>query len=296
MRHATSWIIVVFGCLCAALADEPDRTIEVWPGLAPGETTRVPGEALPQRAGENPPAMRIAKITQPLLEVYEPPAEKRNGMAVLILPGGGYNYVVKDKEGAEPARWLNGLGIAGFVLRYRTKDTSELPPWQRPLQDAQRAISLLRANAAQWKLNPQRIGILGFSAGGHAAALAATRFDERAYEPQDLVDKVSCRPDFAMLRYSGYLWNPQTGKLADELRISSRTPPTFLVHAHDDRVTPLSSVYFYAALKLAGVPAELHIYQTGGHGYGIRPVSGANIHTWPQRAEVWLSLLSTAGD
>jgi acetyl esterase/lipase len=271
-----------------AVAAEEPRRIDVWNGPPPGETQLSTGETLPRRPNEDPPATRIGKITQPQLEVYEPAADKRTGVGVIILPGGGYNYVVQDKEGSEAARWLNDLGATGFVLRYRTKtDETKDAPWKRPVQDAQRAISLLRARAVDWKLDPHQIGIMGFSAGGQAAAIAVTGFDRRAYAAADDVDQQSCRPDFAMLIYPWNLWDAKTGNLMSEIQITANTPPTLLVHTHDDNSSSLGSVYFYAALKQHKVPAELHVYEAGGHGYGLRPVAGTTIHTWPIPAEAW---------
>ena len=289
MTTARALLWVCLACRAGSnplAAREPDRVVDLWPGPAPGESTRQPGDVLPRRPDEDPPATRITNITQPLLEIYEP--AQRNGAAMLILPGGGYNYVVQDKEGSEAAAWLNGLGITGCVLRYRTKDGSDRPPWERPVQDAQRAVSLLRSRAADWELDADQIGILGFSAGGQAAALVATRFQQRAYAAGDDIDSASCRPDFALLVYPWQLVNVDTGNLKDELTVTSGTPPTFLVHAHDDSASSLSSVLLYAALKEHGVAAELHIYETGGHGYGLRPVADSDVDTWPSRAEEWL--------
>jgi acetyl esterase/lipase len=289
-----SWTrLLVFGVSCALACDaaparEPDRLVDLWPGPAPGETTRHTGDTLPARPDENPPATRITNITQPQLEIYDPETPQHTGAAVLILPGGGYNYIVRDKEGSEAAEWLNRLGITGCVLRYRTKDGSDRPPWQRPLQDGQRAVSLLRSHAVDWKLDSHKIGILGFSAGGQAAALVATRFDHRAYDDADDIDAASCRPDFSLLVYPWQLVDADTGKLRDEMTVTPQTPPTFLVHAHNDSSTSLSSVLFYAALKQHNVAGELHIYETGGHGYGLRPVEGSQVATWPGRAEAWL--------
>lgn len=273
----------------AAADDGAIRLVEIWPGLPPGEQSLSRGEALPTRANENPPATRIAKITEPLLEVYEPPEGKGIGTAVVILPGGGFRYVVRDKEGSEAARWLNGLGISAFVLRYRTSDTSELPAWQRPVQDAQRSLRLLRAQAAKWKVDPRRIGLLGFSAGGQVAARVTTHFDKPAYARRDKIDETSCRPDFSLLIYPWNLWDAGRSRLIDGVDPGRETPPTFLVHAHDDSSSSLGSVYFYAALKAHDVPAELHVYRNGGHGYGLRPVEGSDIHTWPLRAAGWLA-------
>ena len=279
-----------------AAAREPDEVIDIWPGRAPGESSRATGEALPRRANEDPPATRVRGITRPQLHVFKPSVATRNGAAVLIFPGGAYNYVVTDKEGSEAADWLNGLGVTAFVVHYRTKtagDSSQhdatLPPWsERPLQDGQRALSVVRRQAARWRLAPDRIGVLGFSAGGQAAALVTTRFDHRAYEPLDDTDDTSCRPDFSMLIYPWRLIDESTGSLDECLILSKNTPPTFFVHAHNDSATPLASVLMYVALKRHRVSAELHIYATGGHGYGMRPVPKSNVDTWPSRAADWL--------
>ncbi|MFN0197477.1 MAG: alpha/beta hydrolase [Planctomycetaceae bacterium] len=276
-------------------AREPDEIIDIWPDFAPGETTRETGTALPSRPNDNPPATRIKDITRPQLHVFKPSAEKQNGTVVLIFPGGGYNYVVVDKEGSEAAEWLNSLGITGIVVYYRTKaePTSKRDPSlpdhaERPLQDGQRAIGLIRKRAGDRGIKADRIGVLGFSAGGQAGAFVTTRFADRAYDPLDDVDEVSCRPDFAMLLYPWNLYDEKTETLAKSVTITENTPPTFLVHTHDDGVTSLSSVMLYAALKKQGINSELHIYQTGGHGYGLRPVENSEVDTWPARAGDWL--------
>jgi acetyl esterase/lipase len=274
-----------------ATCAEPTLTVNLWPGMAPGETTPSTGVTLPRRENETPPATRIGKITQPQLDRYEPLQKDRTGAAVLIFPGGGYNYVVVDKEGSEIASWLNDLGITAFVVRYRTKDGStDRPVWERPLEDAQRAVSLVRSRAEEWKLDPKRIGVIGFSAGGQAAALVSTHAEQRSYPPMDKVDEFSCRPDFTLLVYPAWLVKAGTVTLEDFVPVSKTTPPAFLVHAHDDSVTPLSSVAYYTALKQHGVPAELHIYASGGHGYGLRDVAGSNVSSWPEKAEHWLKL------
>ena len=267
-------------------AEPAPRTMKIWPSLAPGETTDLPGTPLPKRAGEEPPATRVGEITQPTLEVFEPAEPPRAKTAVLICPGGGYNYVVTDKEGSEAAQWLNSLGATAYVLRYRTKTKDAKEHWRRPLQDAQRAMSLLRGGSVEPKF--ERVGILGFSAGGQLAALVATRSAEREYPPVDKVDEQSCRPDFAMLIYPWQLYEPATGKLIPQLTVTATTPPTFLVHTDDDSSTSLGSAFFYAALKQQKVPAELHIFRNGGHGYGLRPVAGSRVHTWPVSAAAWL--------
>lgn len=286
----------IFICLLLTLglsvseAREPDSIIDLWPSLPAGETTKNTGETLPRRPNENPPATRVKDITFPRLFVYQPPKENRNGTAVIVFPGGGYNYVVMDKEGSEVADWLNPFGVTVFVAHYRTKrEKNETDPWIRPLQDGQRAVSLVRSRAKEWNVDPGTIGVIGFSAGGQCAALVTTRFAERQYKPVDDVDRVSCRPDFSLLLYPWQLVDSD-GELRDFVTITPETPLTFLAHTHDDPVTSLSSIEFYRQLKKHQIPAALHIYSNGGHGYGMRPVEGSDVDTWPDRATEWLRL------
>jgi acetyl esterase/lipase len=276
---------------------QPPKIIELWSGLAPGETTRDQGKPLPARPDEKPPATRLADVTSPHLSVHLGQAGKVPKPAFVICPGGGFRYTVVDKEGSEPAEWLNAQGIAAFVLRYRTIPTQpkveERPadPWTRPLTDAQRAIRLIRSQARELGIDPQRVGILGFSAGGHVAALVATASAAAGPSDQpspDAIDQEDARPNFAMLIYPAYLYDDKSEKLVDRVQASASTPPCFLVHTHDDSLTSLGPTYFYAALKAHKVPAELHIFQRGGHGYGIREVAGANVHTWVEPARHWI--------
>jgi len=283
-------------------ARQPDALVTLWEGMAPGESTNNPGNELPRRPNENPPATRVTGITQPAIEVYyatdlDLKNDQSKRPVLLIFPGGAYNYVVRDKEGSEIAAWANKLGITACVLRYRTKREGDTEHWRRPLQDAQRAIRYIRTHATEWKVDPDRIGVIGFSAGGQLAALTATRFDTNEYEPSTTIDSViggekpesmvSCRPDYAMLLYPWQLVGNEVA-LKEEFSVTKNTPPTFLVHTHDDSQTSLSSIAFYIALKKLKIPAELHIYETGGHGYGLRPVDQSNITTWPDRGEDWL--------
>jgi acetyl esterase/lipase len=209
---------------------------------------------------------------------------------VLITPGGGYNLLAWDLEGEEVAGWLNSIGVAGIVLKYRVPRRPDTPRDAAPPQaqmDAQRAMSVVRARAGEWGLDPKRIGMLGFSAGGHLTAWTATNFDKRAYEPLDETDRVSCRPDFAVLVYPAYLVPKGKDELAPDIRVSKETPPVFFAHAGDDGVSADNSIVMYRALKKAGVPAELHVYATGGHGFGLRP-SDKPCSTWPQRCGEWM--------
>jgi acetyl esterase/lipase len=261
-------------------------TFDVWPGQAPGETGQIGPEKVEQKAGRIPVTL-ITNVTKPTLTVYKPPADKDTGAAVIICPGGAYAVLAIDLEGQEVARWLNSIGVTGIILKYRVPVRRDTPRYLPPLQDAQRAIGLARSKARDWKIDPHRIGILGFSAGGNLAAFACTRFDERAYEAIDDVDKVSCRPDFGVAVYPAWLVKEGTDELIPELRVTKQTPQMFFAHANDDPISSASSAAMYLALKRAGVPAELHIYSTGGHGFGLRSTTQRS-STWPARCEEWM--------
>lgn len=260
--------------------------VTIWSDLAPGETEKNLGTPLAGRDSDNPPITRVEKITNPTMEVFLPIGQG-NGVAMVILPGGGFRYVVPDLEGSEAAVFLNRLGITVFVLSYRTTETGPEGAWRRPLQDSQRAIRFVRANAKKWKLNPNKIGLLAFSAGGQVGAIHIGEFGN-AYVGRDAVDDLSARPDFSMLVYPWRLVVDATDSLMPEIRISRESPPTFLVHTHDDNSSSLGAVYVYAELKKNEVPAELHVYQNGGHGYGVRSRLNSNIGTWQDRAGDWL--------
>lgn len=277
-----------------ALADDPP-VLKVFPDKVPGEK----GDIGPEGDQEQKPGQRVVRrimnVSTPTITVIQPPKEKRNGTAVVICPGGGYNILAWDLEGTEVAEWLNRHGVSAFVLKYRVPRRKDLPPHQAPLQDAQRAMSVVRSKAADYGIDADRIGILGFSAGGHLSAAAMTNFDKRTYDRIDAIDDVSCRPDFGVLVYPAYLVDKEM-QMMPELRVTAQTPPTFFAHAANDGVLPENSIGMFLALKKAGVPGELHIYATGGHGFGLRP-SEHPVSTWPDRCEAWLrsrKLLSTA--
>jgi gluconolactonase len=209
----------------------------------------------------------------------------------VIAPGGGYNNLAWEHEGTMVGEWLKSLGVTGVLLKYRVPRRPDQPKDKPPvgaLQDAQRAIGLVRSKAKEWGINPNRIGMLGFSAGGHLTAWAMTNFDKRAYDPVDAADKVSCRPDFAVLIYPGGVVDRQNkGQLSPEIRITKETPRCFLAVAYNDAGPFDGSMKILAALKEANVPAEMHVYATGGHGFGIRP--GEKPHTtWPTRCAEWM--------
>jgi len=260
---------------------------DVWPGLAPGETTRNRGEILPFRENEKPRVTRVVKISQPTFTVHL--AAQPNGAAAVILPGGGFGKVVPDKEGTEVAQWLNQQGIAAFVLSYRTTEDNRIPGWVKPLQDAQRMMALVRSQVKLYGLKADRIGIAGFSAGGQVAAKLLCDQGKLSYQQIDEVDDVSHRPDFAMLIYPWRIYDAATGSLIDGVKVSADVPPTFIVHTDDDASTSLGAVLFYAELKKLKITSELHVYGNGGHGYGLREVPGSQISTWTNHAAHWLA-------
>ena len=288
-----------------ARAAEP-ITLNLHPGDPPaGAVTAEQVE--PRKAGDTPITF-IRDVRWPTLTVYLPEKEKATGAAVVICPGGGYSGVAIDLEGHNVAKWLNSVGVAGVVLKYRMPNPAEskndLP---YPTADARRAIRLVRSKAAEWNLDPARVGILGFSAGGHLAATTATQWEDVQLGSSDLLETYSTRPDFAVLIYPVITFvDPATqhagsktnllGKDADpkrvesfsaELRVTAKTPPTFLVHAKDDPVKVRNSELFADACRKAGVPVELLTFDTGGHGFGLG-VKGGEPATWPAKCVEWM--------
>lgn len=286
-------ILVAF-MLIAQVIYGQDEVLPLWPGLAPGESSNSVGEAMPARANEQPPITRLVNVRKPTMTVYSPTVEP-NGTAVVILPGGGFAKVVPDLEGSEAANRFNKLGITAFVVNYRTNEakSQDEPNWKRPLQDAQRALRLVRSNAENWQLDPEKVGLLAFSAGGQVGAMLITA-KESHYAAVDESDEVSFRPDFAMLVYPWQVLQPGTEDLLPQIAVDKATSPTFIVHTHDDRSSSIGAVEIYAAMKRNNVPAELHIYENGGHGYGIRPRPNSNIGTWIDRAEEWIRVRKLA--
>ena len=277
-----------FGTGATATAEEPPapRTLDLWPGTPPGEKGKIGAEKSESSDG----ITRVSNVTKPTITIYRPIAEKDTGASIVICPGGGYNILATSHEGEDVARWLNSIGVTGIVLKYRIPRREGTPNDTAPpqaLMDAQRALGLVRSKAADLGIDPKRIGLLGFSAGGHLAAWASTNTEKRTYEPVDDADKVDCRPDFTVLIYPAYLLKKGNAGLADEIRAGSESPPAFLAHAGDDPVTVESSVQYYLALKRAGVPAELHVYSSGGHGFGMKKINKP-VADWPKRCEEWM--------
>lgn len=266
------------------------QPIRLWPQAAPGEkgdispevdTTKPDGELIAGRR-----VIRLGNVSEPTITIYRPAKEKDTGASVIVCPGGGYYILAMDLEGTEVCEWLNSIGVTGILLKYRVPARKDMERYAAPLQDAQRATGMIRLHAREWGLDPNRIGMLGFSAGAHLSAAASTMFESRTYPAIDAADKESCRPDFVLLIYPGYLVRDNE-KVGTELCISSKTSPTFLIQTEDDPVRVENSIYYYMALKKAKVPAEMHIYAEGGHGYGLRE-SSKTVTTWPKRAEEWM--------
>lgn len=297
-RHIAGLILSLFFAATATAPAAEPLVLNVWPGNAPNETNAIG----PERVRLSPklerkqvevtePTRLITDVTIPTITVYRPDAEKATGTAMVICPGGGYWDLYWQLEGEEVAAWLNSVGVTGVLLKYRVPRRPDEPkgePARRPLQDAQRAVSLVRSRAREWSLRPDRIGIVGFSAGGHLAFATATSFDHRTYESIDDVDKVSCRPDFAIPVYPGYLKAKDKDELAPGLRIPTNTPPVFLVHGSDDIISPPEhSVVTYLALKRAGVSAELHLYANTVHDFGVR-TNDRPYSAWTASCVHWL--------
>lgn len=253
--------------------------IHLWPGTVPGETGPKKA-AVPTRDTSNG-VTRLTDVTDPLIQVFTPAKGKANGAGVIVCPGGGYQILAINLEGYEIARWLNELGFTAFVLQYRVPQKQE-----GALQDVQRAVRIVRSRAAEWGLKTEKIGVLGFSAGGSLSARASTLYNKRTYTAVDGSDNSSARPDFALLIYPAYLDQGTDHSITPELQVDAHTPPTFLFATADDPYSN-SALVMAGALREAKVPVELHLYAKGGHGYGLRPGNRAGL-AWIALASRWL--------
>jgi len=282
-------LFLAFAFVRTSFCTAAEAPVELlWPDGAPGAKGTAAGDT-------------------PTLTIYLPEESKATGTAVVICPGGGYGHLAMDHEGHQIAQWLNSFGVAGVILQYRHRNSGAGYGHPAPLQDAQRAIRTVRSKAGQWRVKPQRIGILGFSAGGHLTSTALTHFKDKVYEPQDNIDKTGCRPDFGVLIYPVIsftepfthvgsrrnLLGPEPNqelfeKFSNEKQVTSETPPTFLIHTWEDKGVPAeNSIYFYLALRRAGVQSEMHIFAKGPHGFGL----GQNIEgtsAWPTLCQNWM--------
>lgn len=279
------------GGLASRAAAAPGPEIRLWPGKAPGETKELPPEQDLTKPTDGPVAgqrlIRLGNVADPTLRVFRPPADRDTGAAVLVCPGGAYNILALDLEGSEVCEWLNASGITGVLLKYRVPRREGLEKHTAALQDAQRALGVVRSRATEFGIDPQRLGVLGFSAGGHLAAAVSTAA-ARTYERVDAADDLSLRPNFTVLIYPAYLTlEKENDRIAPELTIGSATPPAFITIAADDPVRMENAVYYALALKQAKVPVELHVFPTGGHGYGLRRTENP-VTAWPDRVNDWL--------
>ncbi len=279
--------------------------IPIWPGTPPDAQPAVDTERMIE-AEDSLVAGRawteVLNVSRPTMTVYAPRG-RNTGAAVVVFPGGGYKILAIDLEGTEICDWLTSRGITCVLLKYRVPDSG--PHWDAKckchitpkaptaLEDAQRTVGLVRFHAAEWQIDPRKIGVLGFSAGGHLVAAMSTHFERRAYTPIDTADKESCRPDFALVLYPGHLWMADEHKFAlnPDIHVTRKTPQTLLLQAENDNVDNINhSLVYYIALKDAGVPVEMHLYAEGGHAFGLRHTN-LPITDWPKLVETWLGMI-----
>jgi acetyl esterase/lipase len=320
-------VVFPFGVLRAQTRvwqPSPGHTqVPIWPGAAPDAQPVAGPEVTTLSSGKDgliagKPVVAVSNVTRPTMTVYSPQGNN-TGAAIVVFPGGGYQILAIDLEGTEVCDWLTPRGITCVLLKYRVTDVGPYPksgPYPESpmaLEDAQRTLGLVRFHAAEWHIDPHKIGVLGFSAGGHLSAAISTHFEKRLYPAVDAADKESCRPDFAVVLYPGHLslsaaeWDAKQGtkksvvphsvnadkelSVNPEVPVTSQTSPTFLLQAEDDHVDNVDdSLSYYIALKKAGVPVEMHLYAHGGHAFGLRhtefPITG-----WPQLVETWLGTI-----
>lgn len=297
LGRLTVWLLSIV-TLGAPAARSQETTLPLWTGTAPGKSVAAGNEkdttGPDGRLVAGKPVIRLGNVANPTLTVFSPPADKNTGAAVLVCPGGGYHILAYDLEGTEVCEWLNSIGVTGVLLKYRVPRSKNQRIPDEPLMDAQRAMSMIRAHAEEWGIQTDRIGVLGFSAGGNLAARLSTSYQKRAYQSTDSMDQQSCRPDFAVLIYPAYLYDDsengrnRRGKMNwVNLPVDAKTPPMFLTMAFDDPVKPENILRMGIALKQNDVPVELHLYPTGGHGYGLRPNDHAAT-TWPAACQGWM--------
>lgn len=267
------------------------KVLPLWPhGTPEPPQTTEPETNMADQAGNL--TNRLTNITQPSMTVFLPAESTGETAAAVVFPGGGYLRLAWDKEGLDVCKWLNSIQMACLLVKYRVPETGHYPDNRADLQDAQQAMRIAREHAAEWHINPARIGVIGFSAGGDLAAVLSNHFDDTSVESTpaatDVDSKINARPEFAILGYPAYLsTGPNGAELDPSLTPNSRTPPTFMIQAENDKNYIDSSLVYFRALKDAGVPAELHLYATGGHGFGVHPVGYPEEH-WTRTATDWL--------
>ncbi|MCH1440953.1 MAG: alpha/beta hydrolase [Rubripirellula sp.] len=283
--------VVVSGCVflgaCALAEDQVE--LEIWPGDLPAGSVQMAPKVIAKLKSELTPE-RIRFVDRATLTVFPAPSKIANGCGIIICPGGGYNILAWPKEGLEVAEWFNSIGVTAFVLKYRVpRRNPERIHWE-PMQDVQRAIRFVRHQAGHWGVDPDRIGTLGFSAGGHLTVMSGVQYKTKCYDRVDEADDLSCRPDFICPIYAAYLgdkYNDRVAQLGPLVTVTKETPPTFMAVTWDDSMRGAQSALLFARLREQGVPAELHAYAKGGHGYGMRP-SDNPVSKWNEQLHAWL--------
>jgi acetyl esterase/lipase len=288
------WLSIFAALACAAFVQTASAArpeIPLWPGKAPGETNSIGEEKDMTKPTDNKIAgksvIRLGNVSKPTLTFYQASRWKNTGATVVVFPGGGYNILAMDLEGTEVCEWLNSIGVNAVLVKYRVPKRANTERHLPPLQDAQRAISLVRQHANEWRIDPKRVGVIGFSAGAHLSAVVAAA-NERAYSVIDDAEKFSSRPDFAMLIYPAYLTSKeQPTTVIKEVEVTTNTPPMFITMTEDDPVGVHNALGYAFALKQSKVFVELHVYPKGGHGYGLRRTDNP-LTRWPDRARDWM--------
>ena len=277
MKYLFSFFLML---LTVCSFSQNNTLVYLWPGKVPGEVKEKQPPVI--AASKNDNVLRYSEVTDPAIEVRLADPANTNGCGVIVCPGGGYNILAYDKEGTEIATWLNKLGYSAFVLQYRV-------PGKRDgaLQDVQRAVRIVRENADHWKLDPEKIGVMGFSAGGSLSARASILFNKKTYQPVDKADSLSCRPSFTMLIYPAYLDQGPNQTLTPELQLNKEVPGMFIFQTADDPYGN-SALVMATSLRNAKIPVEMHLMPSGGHGYGLRPGLTAS-EMWPKLAGNWLN-------
>lgn len=284
MKQALILLFLLFTTMTLVSQENP---VLLFPEGAPGETKKLKEvEDLSGNKVAGCPVMRISNVSEPTLIFYPAPADNNSGVTLIVNPGGGYNILAYNLEGTEICKRFNSYGINCVLVKYRVPRREGLEKHEAPLQDLQRAIAYTRSHSKEWNIKPDKIGVLGFSAGAHLSAVASTNYNNRSYPRIDANDDVSLRPDFTVLIYPAYL-SADNFSISPELKVDKNTPPTILIQTQDDNSHIDSSIFYYYALKEAKVPATMHLYPSGGHGYGARN-TGHTVNEWPHRVLSWL--------
>ena len=284
MKHTLFLFLFLVGTM-SLLSQE--KEIMLFPNGAPGENVKL--KQVDDASGNKVagcPVLRVGNVSEPTLTFYPAPVENNSGVTIIVNPGGGYNILAYNLEGTEICKRFNSYGVNCVLVKYRVPRREGLEKHEAPLQDGQRAIAYTRSHAKEWNINSDKIGVLGFSAGAHLSAVASTNYSSRTYPRIDSYDDVSLRPDFTVLVYPAYL-SADNFRISPELKVDSNTPPTILIQTQDDKSFIDSSLFYYYALKQANVPAAMHLYPSGGHGYGARN-TGHTVNEWPHRVLSWL--------